>query len=92
MIDSPNWSGDGKTVLYLNLPEDKKQLNNVREIVPDANTDKLVAKTSHRAGCVKSIRQDAICQSAPNGTDGGTGGERGRPEVPPCTAAGRTAD
>jgi oligogalacturonide lyase len=48
-VASPNWSPDGKTVLYLNLPEDKKQLNNIRELVPDTNTDKLVAKTSQFA-------------------------------------------
>jgi len=45
-IGSPNWSTGGKTVLYLNLPEDKRQLNNLRELVPDTNADKLVAKTS----------------------------------------------
>jgi oligogalacturonide lyase len=48
-VASPNWSSDGKTVLYLNLPEDRKQLNNIREIVPDTNADKLVAKTSQFA-------------------------------------------
>jgi oligogalacturonide lyase len=48
-VGSPNWSGDGKTVLYLSLPEDKKQLNNIRELTPDTNTDKLVAKTSQFA-------------------------------------------
>jgi len=41
-----NWSPDGKTVLYLNFPEDTKQLNNLREVTPDSNTDKVVAKTS----------------------------------------------
>jgi oligogalacturonide lyase len=43
---SANWAPDGKTLLYLNLPDDKKQLNAIREMVPDTNTDKLVAKTS----------------------------------------------
>jgi len=41
-----NWAPDGKTVLYLNFPEDPKQLNTIREQTPDTNTDKLVAKTS----------------------------------------------
>jgi oligogalacturonide lyase len=44
-----NWSVDGKTLLYLNLPDDKRQLNAIREFTPDANTDKLVAKTSQYA-------------------------------------------
>jgi oligogalacturonide lyase len=41
-----NWTVDGKTLLYLNLPSDKQQLNAIRELTPDANTDRLVAKTS----------------------------------------------
>jgi oligogalacturonide lyase len=45
-IGTPNWSGDGKTVLYLNFPEDRTQLNNLRELTPDTGTDKLIAKTS----------------------------------------------
>jgi oligogalacturonide lyase len=44
-----NWARDGKTVLYLNLPVDPAQLNNIREQTPDTNTDKLVAKTSQFA-------------------------------------------
>ena len=40
------WSADGRTVLYLNFPEDKKQLNNIRECTPDTNEDKLVSNTS----------------------------------------------
>src|SRR5579863_569024 len=48
-IGTPNWSPDGKTLLYLNLPDDRKQLNAVRECVPDANSDKMVAKTSQYA-------------------------------------------
>ena len=45
-IATANWSSDGKTVLYLNLPDDSKQLNAIRECVPDVNSDKLLAKTS----------------------------------------------
>ncbi len=41
-----DWAPDGKTLLYLNYPEDRKELNAIREHTPDTNTDKLVAKTS----------------------------------------------
>lgn len=43
------WAPDGRTVLYLNFPEDATQLNTIREHTPDSNTDKLVAKTSQFA-------------------------------------------
>src|SRR6185312_1212969 len=46
---SANWTLDGKTLLYLNLPDDKRQLNSIHELSPDTNTDKLVAKTSQFA-------------------------------------------
>src|ERR1035437_6897168 len=45
-LPTPNWSGDGKTILYLNFPEDRTQLNNLREFTPDTGTDKLIGKTS----------------------------------------------
>ena len=45
-VGPANWSPDGKTVLYLNLPADRKQLNTIREATPDTNTEKVVAKTS----------------------------------------------
>jgi oligogalacturonide lyase len=48
-IGSPNWSPDGKTVFYLNFPEDTAQLRNIREYSPDAGTDKMVSKTSQFA-------------------------------------------
>lgn len=48
-IACANWATSGKTLLYLNLPDDPKQLNAIRECVPDTNTDKLVAKTSQYA-------------------------------------------
>jgi len=48
-IAGAQWSNDGKTLLYLSLPEDKTQLNSIREHTPDTNTDKLVAKTSQFA-------------------------------------------
>jgi oligogalacturonide lyase len=40
------WSADGRAVLYLNYPSDKKQLHNVREFIPDTNEDRLVGNTS----------------------------------------------
>ena len=48
-IATANWGPDGKTVIYLNLPEDRTQLHAIRECTPDTNTDKLVAKTSQYA-------------------------------------------
>jgi oligogalacturonide lyase len=62
-IGSPNWSNDGRTLLYLNLPEDKKQLNNLREMTPDTNTDKLVAKTSQFA-CFGANRDASVFAGA----------------------------
>ena len=41
-----NWSPDGKTVLYLNFPSDPTQLNAIRELVPEGDSDRLVARTS----------------------------------------------
>jgi oligogalacturonide lyase len=43
------WSGDGKSVIYLNLPADRKQLNNIREFTPDTNDDQFVSTTSQFA-------------------------------------------
>jgi oligogalacturonide lyase len=48
-VGTPNWSADGKTIVYLNFPEDKTQLNNLREFTPDAGTDKMIGKTSQFA-------------------------------------------
>jgi oligogalacturonide lyase len=45
-VGPANWASDGRTLLYLNFPDDPSQLNSIREYTPDANTDKLVAKTS----------------------------------------------
>jgi oligogalacturonide lyase len=45
-IGAANWAPDGKTILYLNIPEDRTQLNAIREYAPDTNSDKLVSKTS----------------------------------------------
>lgn len=40
------WSPEGRTVLYLNFPEDRTKLNNLREHTPDTNADALIAPTS----------------------------------------------
>jgi oligogalacturonide lyase len=47
------WSPGGRSVLYLNVPDDRKQLHMIREFFPDANQDKLISKTSQFAhfGC-----------------------------------------
>jgi len=45
-----NWSPDGRSVLYLNLPADSHKLRNIREFTPDTNEDKAVADTSQFAG------------------------------------------
>ena len=45
-VGPANWSPDGRTLLYLNFPEDSRELNTIREHTPDGNSDKLVAKTS----------------------------------------------
>src|SRR5581483_5433002 len=33
------WSADGRTVLYLNIPDDPKRLHQIREFDPDTNED-----------------------------------------------------
>jgi oligogalacturonide lyase len=48
-VGPANWAVDGRTLLYLDFPEDPKQLNTIREHTPDANTDQLIAKTSQFA-------------------------------------------
>src|SRR5581483_9252107 len=41
-IGPARWSPDGKTVLYLHLPADTRQLHAIREHTPDQNSDKLI--------------------------------------------------
>ena len=43
------WTPSGRTVVYLHVPEDTAQLNTLRELTPDENSDKLLAKTSQFA-------------------------------------------
>lgn len=45
-MGTANWAPDGRTLLYLNFPEDSRKLNAIREYSPDDETDKLVAPTS----------------------------------------------
>ncbi len=40
------WTPSGRTIAYLHFPEDKKELNTLREHTPDENADKLLGKTS----------------------------------------------
>jgi oligogalacturonide lyase len=40
------WSPDGKSIIYLNFPEDRRDLNSLREHTPDSNSDELISKTS----------------------------------------------
>lgn len=40
------WSPDGRSVLYLNLPEDRHRLHNLREFTPDTNADEMLTVTS----------------------------------------------
>jgi oligogalacturonide lyase len=40
------WTPAGRTIVYLHIPEDSTQLNSLREMTPDDNTDRLLAKTS----------------------------------------------
>ncbi len=40
------WSPEGRSVLYLNYPEDRHKLHNLREFTPDSNTDKMLANTT----------------------------------------------
>lgn len=45
-LGSALWATDGRTILYLNFPDDKTKLNNIRECTPDTNEDKLVSNTT----------------------------------------------
>lgn len=45
-IGPARWAPNGRTILYLRFPEDRRELNTLREHTPDENADKLVAKTS----------------------------------------------
>lgn len=44
------WSRDGRSILYLNYPDDPHRLHNIREFVPDTNEDKTIADTTQFVG------------------------------------------
>lgn len=48
-VGPSRWSPDGRTILYLNFPDDSTQLNSIREYTPDQNADRLISKTSQFA-------------------------------------------
>ncbi len=41
-----HWSPDGRSILYLSIPEDRRELNSLREHTPDTNGDVLISRTS----------------------------------------------
>lgn len=43
------WAPGGRALLYLQFPDDPAVLNAIRELTPDENTDRLVARTSQFA-------------------------------------------
>jgi oligogalacturonide lyase len=40
------WSRDGRTAVYLNYPDEPRQLYKLREVTPDSNEDRQLAATS----------------------------------------------
>ena len=45
-IGVAEWSPDGRTILYIHVSEDRRQLNALRELTPDTNADQLLSYTS----------------------------------------------
>jgi len=43
------WTPSGRTIVYLHIPENTTELNTLRELTPDENADRLLAKTSQFA-------------------------------------------
>jgi oligogalacturonide lyase len=43
------WAPNGRTILYLHIPDDKTKLVAIREHTPDENADKLISATSQFA-------------------------------------------
>ncbi|HEU5020253.1 MAG TPA: oligogalacturonate lyase family protein [Bryobacteraceae bacterium] len=48
-VEHAVWAPSGKTLLYLHLPDDPKQLITLREASPEDGTDKQLARTSQYA-------------------------------------------
>jgi Tol biopolymer transport system component len=46
VVEQAMWAPSGRTLLYLHVPEDPKQLITLREASPDDGTDKQLARTS----------------------------------------------
>jgi len=45
-VGPAHWSHEGRTVLYLSYPEERRSLNSIREHTPEESTDQLVSPTS----------------------------------------------
>ncbi|MEJ7604709.1 MAG: hypothetical protein WKF37_00170 [Bryobacteraceae bacterium] len=45
-IPAAQWSADGRSILYLLLPSESGRLHELRELTPDSNEDRLLARTS----------------------------------------------
>jgi oligogalacturonide lyase len=48
-IGPAHWAPNGRSILYLSIPEDSRKLNEIREHVPDSNADQGIASTSQFA-------------------------------------------
>ena len=49
------WIPSGRTVVYLHVPENAKELVTLRENAPDDNSDKLIARTSQFTSVVANL-------------------------------------
>jgi oligogalacturonide lyase len=65
-IGPARWSPDGRTVLYLHLPDDPKQLHAIREHSPDQNQDRLVGRTSQFAHFGFNSNSSVFCGASQN--------------------------
>jgi oligogalacturonide lyase len=45
-VATPQWSPDGRSILYLSIPATNDRKNEIREFTPDTNEDKAVAPTT----------------------------------------------
>jgi oligogalacturonide lyase len=45
-LGQADWAPDGRSVLYLRFPPEAEKLNEIREHVPDSNSDQLISTTS----------------------------------------------
>jgi oligogalacturonide lyase len=46
MVGETLWAPNGRTLLYLHIPDDPKELVTLREVNPDDDTDQQIARTS----------------------------------------------